>query len=117
MLYEIGSEPGIRVSDLANILSIHRSTCSNMLDKLEDKNLIYRNRSKSDQRTVRLYITDEGKETLSKAPSPPEGKLSSSLAKLTETQLDDLERTLAVLVDTLQFDDDEKAALTPIQTP
>ena len=117
MLYEISSAPGIKVSELAGILSIHRSTCSNMLDKLEDKHLIYRSRSKSDQRAVRLYVSDEGKEVLSKAPSPPEGKLSSSLAKLTEEQLDDLEKALGTLVETLHYDDDEKAALTPIQAP
>ncbi|THB77130.1 MAG: MarR family transcriptional regulator [Desulfobulbaceae bacterium] len=116
MLYEIDNADGIKVSELAERLSIHRSTCSNLLDKLEDRNLIYRNRSKSDQRAVRLYLTDEGKAILAQAPSPPEGKLSSSLNKLSQQQLDELHQTLAILVDALQFDD-EKAALTPIQTP
>lgn len=115
MLHEINNAPGIKVSELATLLSIHRSTCSNMLDKLEAKDLIYRNRSKSDQRAVHLYLTDEGKAILSKAPSPPEGKLSSTLNKLSVQQIDELEKSLGVLVDTLQYDD-EKAALTPIQT-
>lgn len=115
MLYEVNNTPGIKVTELATLLSIHRSTCSNMLDKLEEKELISRYRSKSDQRSVRLYITDQGKSVLSKAPSPPEGKLSSSLNKLSPDQLDELERSLGLLVDTLQYDDD-KAALTPIQT-
>lgn len=114
MLYEINNTPGSTVSALASLLSIHKSTCSNMLDKLEDKELIYRSRSKTDQRTVRLYITDEGREILSKAPSPPEGKLSSTLHKLSLEQIDDLETSLGCLVDTLQYDD-EKAAHTPMQ--
>ena len=115
MLYEVNNAPGIKVSELATLLSIHRSTCSNMLDKLEEKELIYRNRSKSDQRAVHLYITDEGKAILSKAPSPPEGQLSSTLNKLSSEQIDELEKSLGSLVDTLQYDD-EKAALTPIQS-
>ena len=115
MLYEIHNRPGIKVSELASLLSIHRSTCSNMLDKLEVKEFIYRYRSKSDQRAVRLYITDEGKTVLAKAPSPPEGKLSSSLSTLSLDQLEGLETSLGLLVDALQYDD-EKAALTPIQT-
>lgn len=115
MLYEVNNAPGIKVSELASLLSIHRSTCSNMLDKLEEKQLLCRNRSKSDQRAVKLYITDEGKSVLLKAPSPPEGKLSSTLNTLSAKQLDDLERSLGLLVDALQYDD-EKAALTPIQT-
>lgn len=115
MLSEINDTPGIKVSELASILSIHRSTCSNMLDKLEDKELVYRNRSKTDQRTVRLYLTDTGKDILSKAPSPQEGALSSSLAKLSLEQLDNLEQSLGLLVSAFQFDDDEQAAHIPIQ--
>ena len=69
MLYEINNATGIKVTALASLLSIHRSTCSNMLDKLEATDLIYRNRSKSDQRAVRLFLTDEGKAILAKAPA------------------------------------------------
>ena len=115
MLYEVHNAPGIKVSELASLLSIHRSTCSNMLDKLEDKGFVKRHRSKSDQRTVRLYLAEEGKHVLSKAPSPPEGQLSSSLSKLTSQEVADLDNAIKPLVDALQYDD-EKAALTPIQT-
>ncbi len=114
MLHEVNNNPGIRVSELATALSIHRSTCSNMLDKLEDRNLVYRNRSKSDQRAVRLYLSEEGKAVLQKAPSPPEGKLSSGLSKLSQKELAELESSLGKLVEALQFDD-EKAPLTPVQ--
>lgn len=114
MLHEIGANPGITVSELATTLSIHRSTCSNMLDKLEEKSLIYRNRSKTDQRTVHLHITDVGTALLKKAPSPPQGKLSNTLGKLSQTQLSHLEVSLADLIDALHFEDDG-AALSPIK--
>jgi len=35
MLHEIYNNPGLKVSQLARALTIHPSTCSNMLDKLE----------------------------------------------------------------------------------
>lgn len=73
MLYEVSLSYGIKVSELASILSIHRSTSSNMLDKLEKRNLISRDRSKSDQRSVHIYITKQGKELLAQAPSPQRG--------------------------------------------
>lgn len=113
MLHEIGAIPGIKVSELATELSIHRSTCSNMLDKLEDKELVYRKRSKTDQRTVKLHLTDKGRAVLDLAPSPPQGKLSSTLAKLSQQQLTDLEQSLEILIGALHFDD-EKAGFTPI---
>ncbi len=115
MLYEISQNQGVTVSELAVLMSIHRSTCSNMLDKLEDQELIYRNRSKTDQRTVRLHITDTGRAILAKAPSPPEGKLSSSLHKLTEEQLANLDNGLSDLIEVLHYDD-KQAGLTPIQS-
>ena len=113
MLYEVSHNPGIRVSQLAQVLSIHPSTCSNMLDKLEDQQLIYRDRSKTDQRTVQLYIAEAGKTLLKKAPSPPQGQLSSALEKLSEAQLINLEAGLNDFIDALHFED-AAAALTPI---
>lgn len=115
MLHEISSAPGIKVSELATKLSIHRSTCSNMLDKLEGQNVIYRKRSKTDQRAVHLYITEEGQVLLEKAPSPPEGKLSASLKIISEEQLTDLEKSLGVLLEAMHCDD-EQDGLMPIFT-
>jgi DNA-binding MarR family transcriptional regulator len=113
MLYEVSLSHGIKVSELASILSIHRSTSSNMLDKLEKKNLISRDRSKSDQRSVHIYITEQGKELLAQAPSPPQGQLSNTLSKLTSEQLTNLETSLQVFTDALNFED-VKASTTPI---
>lgn len=113
MLYEVSLSYGIKVSELASILSIHRSTSSNMLDKLEKKNLISRDRSKSDQRSVHIYITEQGKELLAQAPSPPQGQLSNTLSKLSSEQLTNLETSLQVFIDALNFKD-VKASTTPI---
>lgn len=113
MLYEVAQTPGLKVSQLATLLSIHASTCSNMLDKLERKDLISRDRSKTDQRSVHLYVTEAGKELLTKAPSPPQGKLSEALERLGEEQLSSLESGLGSLIATLNLKDD-KAGLTPI---
>ena len=114
MLHEVNLSDGIKVSELATTLSIHRSTSSNMLDKLEKKDPISRDRSKADQRSVHIYITQQGKELLAQAPSPPQGQLSNTLTKLTGEQVSNLETSLQVFIDTLHFDD-VKASMTPIQ--
>lgn len=111
MLYEIGQCPGIKVSQLATTLSIHRSTCSNMLDKLEDKELIIRDRSRSDQRTVHIFITDLGKNIIEKAPSPQSGKLNDALQQLESQQLTNLESSLQDVLDALSVDN--KGAHSP----
>lgn len=113
MLHEVAQTPGLKVSQLATLLSIHASTCSNMLDKLERKALIYRDRSKTDQRSVHLYVTESGKELLIKAPAPPQGKLSDALERLEEEQLIRLESGLESLISALNLKGD-KAGFTPI---
>lgn len=113
MIHEIATKPGIKVSELAKALSIHLSTCSNMLDKIEAADFVYRNRSTTDQRTVHLYVTDKGREILLRAPSPPQGHLNSTLKKLSESQLKNLEISLTNFIDVLH-PEDTKAGLSPI---
>ena len=113
MLHEIEGTSGIKVSQLAAALSIHPSTCSNMLDKLEEKRLIHRDRSKTDQRSVHLYITEEGRRHLGKAPPPTQGKLSKALSQLSPSQLSKLDSGLEALVDALHVEDDQ-AGLAPL---
>ena len=114
MLYEVSLSDGINDSEVATALAIHSSTSSNMLDKLEKNKLISRDRSKSDQRAVHIYITQQGKELLAQAPSPPQGQLSNTLTKLTGEQVTNLETSLQVFIDALHFVD-VKAGMTPIE--
>ncbi len=113
MLYELHSNPGIKVSQLATSLAIHPSTCSNMLDKLEEDGFVIRERSKSDQRAVHLSLTEQGNTLLAKAPQPAQGKLSGALEKLGNDELRFLEEGLDELVNALQ-EKDPDAALIPI---
>ena len=113
MLFEISRQPGVKVSQLAAILTIHPSTCSNMLDKLEAKGLICRDRSKKDQRSVHLIITRAGTELLASGPRPAQGILSGALEQLPAEQLDNLHLGLAGLIQVLQHRDDS-AALIPL---
>lgn len=113
MLHEVVATPGIKVSQLASTLSVHPSTCSNMLDKLEEKGLVYRDRSRTDQRTVHLYGTDEGRSLLTGAPQPPQGRLSSALEELSVEQLSGLENGLEHLINAFHVSDD-KAGMVPI---
>ena len=113
MMWELFATPGMKVSQLANALSIHASTCSNMLDKLESKGLVERRRSGPDQRAVHLLITDKGSTLLAKAPRPAQGAMSGALEKLADKDLNKLGQGLKVLIDSLQAKD-EDAEFKPI---
>lgn len=107
MMWELSKAPGLRVSELAKILSIHASTCSNMLDKIQKKGFVRRDRSESDQRNVHLYLTEEGKNLLAKAPQPAQGVLTDVLLRLPDADLSHLEIGLQSLVKELHVDNKE----------
>ncbi len=113
MMWELFNEPGLTVSGLAKVLSIHQSTCSNMLDKIQKKELVYRQRCTDDQRIVRLYLTEKGTSVLATAPRPAQGALTDVLLRLPDEVLVELESGLNKFIDALKIVD-EKAGMLPI---
>ena len=97
-LSELGAMPGLTVSGLARKLSIHLSTSSNLLDKLEAQELIRRERNSADQRVVRVYLTTAGQQLLRKAPKPVEGVIPDALGRMPATALRSLKRDLGILL-------------------
>ena len=90
--------PGMKVSELAQALSIHASTASNLLDKIEKAGLIRRERNHVDQRVVQLYLTAAGEQALEKAPQPQTGILTHALGQLPDAALARLNQDLAALI-------------------
>ena len=113
MLWEIFNNPGMKVTTLADILSIHQSTCSNILDKLQQKDLLKRDRNGPDQRVVHLNLTERGIELMVNAPQPARGAVADALQHLPDELLASMENSLGKLVETLQVKV-EDAALKPL---
>lgn len=90
--------PGMKVSELAQAMSIHTSTASNLLDKIERAGLVRRERKHADQRVVQLYLTENGEQALDKAPQPLTGMLTHALGQLSEDTLSRLNQDLATLI-------------------
>jgi DNA-binding MarR family transcriptional regulator len=107
-LWELHREPGLRVSDLSRVLSVHQSTASNMLDKLEEKGLIRRERGGTDQRVVRLYVTAAGEAVLQKAPDHAQGAIMGALVKMPDPVIAELTDGLSQLISEMGMNDDDK---------
>lgn len=98
-LWHISARPGLRISELAEAMQIHHSTASNMLDKLEDKALLRRERQVVDNRVVHLHLTDAGKELVRGVPGPLQGRLRNALQRVPGKTLDGLFVGLSSLLD------------------
>jgi len=112
-MWELFATPGQKVSELSRTLSIHQSTASNMLDKLEEKGLIRRQRGGPDQRVVQLFLTSKGVELLSDAPRPAQGAIIDALTSLPDTELCKLNEGLSALLIHMKVAE-QNAAMKPL---
>lgn len=113
LLHEIGNTPDIGISELAERLSIHQSTCSQLVDKLASKGLVTKVRSPEDQRRVGLTLSANAVEKLKNAPGPAEGILPAALRELPADTLLALDDALMEVIEQLTSRD-EKSADRPL---
>lgn len=109
ILQEVEKTPGMGISELADRLSIHQSTGSQLVEKLVVRGLINKVRSKEDQRRVGLRVTDEAARLLKNAPGPAEGVLPEALQALPESALLALDNALMEVIGQLHIRDDRLA--------
>lgn len=112
-LWELHARPGMRVSELSQAMSLHQSTASNLLDKMEAKGLVRRQRGGPDHRVVRLSLTQQGTDLLGAAPQPAQGALTNALHGLSDDVLSQLDASIAALVASMAIDN-PGAALEPL---
>uniref|UniRef100_A4XWJ3 Transcriptional regulator, MarR family n=2 Tax=Ectopseudomonas TaxID=3236654 RepID=A4XWJ3_ECTM1 len=74
VLQVLASEARLTASVLSNRVSLTAATLSGLLDRLEERGLLQRQRDDEDRRRQWLLISDAGRELIQQAPSlmPPE---------------------------------------------
>jgi len=70
LLQTIRDKGQVTIGELASEISLSQATVTTILDRLEKRKLVYRERSSQDKRKVHAYLTDSGIETLQAAPTP-----------------------------------------------
>ena len=70
LLQTIRDKGEVTIGELANEISLSQATVTSILDRLEKRELVYRERSKEDKRKVHAYLTDQATEILKEAPIP-----------------------------------------------
>jgi len=112
-LSELDKRPGQTVSELAEALSVHVSTASNLAVRLEREGLLQRRRNAADLRSVRLHLTPRGTRVLDRAPKPVEGVIPDALARMPQRALASLERDLQAVLELARLRD-PKAGMKPL---
>lgn len=72
------------IGELANDVSLSQATVTTILDRLEKRSLVYRQRSEEDKRKVHAGLTDEGLQVLKDAPIPLQNHFAEQFGVLQE---------------------------------
>lgn len=107
VMQEVHDTPGARVGEIAAKLAIHQTTMSNLLNGLVKREYILKSRDNQDQRVVKLTLSDKGKELLAAAPKPARGLLPEALLQMDATALEELDKGLLNLMQSIDVMDEE----------
>ena len=58
LLHEVFNAPGITLNDLSDKMNLSKSTVSDIVERLQMRNIIRRERPENDRRITMLYVTD-----------------------------------------------------------
>ncbi|MDF1818395.1 MAG: MarR family transcriptional regulator [Immundisolibacteraceae bacterium] len=70
LLQAIRARSDVTIGELANEVSLSQATVTTILDRLEKRELVYRERSTKDKRKVHAHLTEAGVNILKDAPVP-----------------------------------------------
>ncbi|MGD0236490.1 MAG: MarR family transcriptional regulator [Syntrophorhabdales bacterium] len=83
----VSRHAGLALGDLSGKMYLHPSTVTGVIDRLESKGYVVRDRDSADRRVVKVKLTPAGQDLAAKAPNPIQGKMIYGLTKLSEDEL------------------------------
>jgi len=84
LLQTIRNMGKVTIGELANEMSLSQATVTSILDRLEKRQLVYRERSQQDKRKVHAHLTEQAAEVLKEAPIPLQEQFTKQFDELQE---------------------------------
>ncbi len=91
LLQTLRDQGDITIGELARNMSLSQATVTTIIDRLEKRSLVSRERSSQDKRKVHAVLTDAGLEILKNAPTPLQEHFTRQF-----TDLQEWERTMII---------------------
>jgi DNA-binding MarR family transcriptional regulator len=93
--------------ELSKIVLLDASTLVGVIDRLEKKGYVRRERSDKDRRQVGIHITDAGQKFADEAPSPLQSSLAKALTRLVPSEQLVIARSLERIVRMIDSAEDD----------
>ncbi len=116
VLQEIAAGKGIMVKQIAENINLSSATVTSILDRLESRGLVTRERSTADKRKVDLFLTDRGNEVLSSAPKPLQDHFINRFEGLDEWEQTQMVATMQRLAKMMDAEELDAAPLLEVGT-
>ena len=104
-LHVLGEEGPLTSRELAQNVHLDPSTMVGIVDRLEGKGLLRRERSSRDRRAVLLNVTEAGAALVKQAPSPLQALLAEKLRQLSIDERQHLAETVEQIVHLMEAQD------------
>lgn len=89
-------------SDLAKKVSVSQATVTGILDRLEARGLVQRERNPDDKRRVFVWLTERGREAVSVAPQPLQARFARRLGGVPFDEQKRIEQALERIVQMME---------------
>ena len=100
----VAQTPRISLGELSDRMYLHISTGCGIVDRLEKKGFLTRERSREDRRVVHLKITVSGKEIVDKAPVSGFGMLIQDIGKLPSGEVHQVLGAMKILMKVMKIE-------------
>lgn len=101
----LGNHSGAMVRQIADHVNLSSATITNIVDRLESRELVQKIRSTEDKRRVGVYLSDKGQEILERAPMPFQEHFINRFSKLEEWEKSQMVATLQRLAHMMDAED------------
>jgi DNA-binding MarR family transcriptional regulator len=102
-LKAISQNGTLPLGELSRTMYLHPSTISGVVDRLEKKGYVLRERGQEDRRVVKVKLTPKGKSLVKNAPNPVQGRMVYGLRKLERKELKSIYDSVQKLVDIMEI--------------
>lgn len=114
IMQNIAKSPGIMVREIADSINLSAATVTNILDRLETRELTTRIRSTTDKRRVGVFLTTQGETILETAPRPLQDHFIERFSQLKEWEQSQLVSTMQRIASMMDADDIDAAPVLEV---
>ncbi|MDI6762417.1 MAG: MarR family transcriptional regulator [Thermodesulfobacteriota bacterium] len=101
-LKTISQNGKLSLGELTKKMYLHPSTITGVVDRLEKKGYVSRDRGQGDRRITNVQLTPQGKKLVKRAPNPVQGKMIYGLRRLKKEKLNSIYDSVNKLVEIME---------------